>query len=341
MNAPVQVDQYDFWRRRLKGEVIPIHDGEPQAGFYRNGAAAVAYWFGKDGKIRCRVDNKDVPEQDAMERWPFASKKPVSHEAYKAKLESGDWPSESDVVTADIEIARTDPNAGTFEGLQKRIKRLAIEADRLIAHGAAIFQEDADRASDIADRLGKLWTQSDNLRKVEKQPHLDAERAVDDKWRPVLTNATIYKRLKEVVVEPLLKAKKREKEQAEQAARDAAERARLEAEEAVRKAAEAAKQANAPNELIEQQAAQAQAAAAAAAARVEQVSSQRVTAGTRGRSVHLRSAQVVTIEDRAAVLAHFADREEITAVLQTLAERSVKAGIAVPGVKVSDDASAT
>jgi hypothetical protein len=28
-------DQYDFWRRRMAGEVVPIHDGEPQAGFYR------------------------------------------------------------------------------------------------------------------------------------------------------------------------------------------------------------------------------------------------------------------------------------------------------------------
>ena len=25
-------DQYDFWRRRMAGEVVPIHDGEPQAG---------------------------------------------------------------------------------------------------------------------------------------------------------------------------------------------------------------------------------------------------------------------------------------------------------------------
>jgi hypothetical protein len=44
----------------------------------------------------------------------------------------------------------------------------------------------------------------------------------------------------------------------------------------------------------------------------------------------------VTIAERAAVLGYFADREEITALLQTMAERGVRAG-----VTVAHDSSAT
>src|SRR4051812_22359942 len=105
MNAPTQIDQYSFWRRRLAGEEIAIDANEPQAGFYRNGANAVAYWFDKDGKLRSRLNADNIEELRALEIWPFASKRPVAHEAYKAKLETGNWPSESKAVSEDIVIA--------------------------------------------------------------------------------------------------------------------------------------------------------------------------------------------------------------------------------------------
>jgi hypothetical protein len=339
MNAPVQVDQYDFWRRRLKGEVIPIHDGEPQAGFYRNGPSAVAYWFDKDGKIRCRVDNQNVAEQDAMERWPFASKKPVSHEAYTARIEACQWPSESKAVSEDIEIARTDPNANTFEGLQKRIAKLRAAADALIHAGAATTQESSDAAADLTDRLSKLWTQSDNLRKVEKQPHLDAEREVDNKWRAVLAAALIYKNIKAVVTEPFLKALQREKDRAAAVARAAVEAARLAAEEAERKLAEVPTNAG-NNELIQEAAQTAQEAVVAAEARVAQVEATKVTAGTRGRVTHLRNTDVLVIENYDLVLAHFATHANVVEAVSALAEAALKSGGTVPGATLKKEGNA-
>jgi hypothetical protein len=92
MNAVEKIeDQYDFWRRRMAGEVVPIHDGEPQAGFYRlktrdGNWQPVAYWFAKDGSLRCRVGGRDIDEQTANERWIYASKAPITHEVYKAVL---------------------------------------------------------------------------------------------------------------------------------------------------------------------------------------------------------------------------------------------------------------
>lgn len=59
------------------------------------------------------------------------------------------------------------------------------------------------------------------------------------------------------------------------------------------------------------------------------------TAGTRGRPVSLRTVKHVAIVDRAALLAHFAESDAITATLQSLAEKSVRAGVTPPGVAVT------
>lgn len=331
------VDQYDFWRRRLKGEVVPIHDGECQAGFYRDGARAVAIWF-KDGALRCRVNGHDIEANDAMERWPFISKRPVSHEDYTAKIETGNWPGESALVTQ----SNNAPEDNSFEGIQAQIEEMAREADRLMKLGPAKSKAQADEASDVADKLGKLFTKADNARKVEKQPHADAAAGVDDKWRPLTTAASIYKRLKDAVVEPFLKAQKAAKDKAEREAREAAEKAQREAaqkiadakraeEEALRSGdTQAAEKAKADADIATQRATEADTAANTIAATP-------ITAGTRGRKTSLRSVTVVTIEDRAAVLEFFKDRQELSELLQDMADKAVKAGFTVPGTKVSKD----
>lgn len=309
------VDQYDFWRRRLAGEELPIHDGEYQAGFYRmkdrSGAShPVAYWFAPDGTIRCRIGQKDVSEQTAAERWMWASKWPITHEQYKAVVGGAPWPDQHEAVTR----SNNAPPDDSLEGLQAAIDDLAREAEVLIKAGGAKTQDAADRASDLANRLGKLQTQADTARKVEKQPSLDAERAVDDKWRPVISAADIYKKLKDTVVTPFLKAVREAKDKAEAAAKQ-------KAEEAAR-SGDAAKVAEAER-----------AVAAAAAAPV--------TAGTRGRKVGLRATPpVITITDRAKLLEYFIDRQEITDALQIMAEKAVAAGVTPPGISVSKDSKA-
>jgi hypothetical protein len=214
---------------------------------------------------------------------------------------------------------------------------LKAAADAMVQAGGAKTEDVSDAAADIADRLSKLCAAADNARKVEKQPHLDACRDVDDKWRAVIAAAEFYKRVKAVVCEPFLKAQKAEQDKAIAEARRKAEEARLAAEEAALKAAQVAHGSNAPNELVEQAAADAKALAEAAAANAAHVAAQTVTAGTRGRSIGLRKNTVVIIEDREKVLAFFHDREEITALLQTMAEKAIKAGIAVPGTKVDKE----
>lgn len=300
-------DQWGFWRRRLGGEVLPIHDGEPQSGFYRikmgENWLPIAYWFREsDGALCCRLGREAVETQKAQEWWPFASKHPVAHAIYQRAVAGAPWPDFNEVANRDRANSIGAADALSFDGLKDRIEDLAREADRLIKTGAAGTQEAADQASDLANRLGELWTAADEERKREKKPHDDAAKAVQQKWLPVLTAAEVYKRVKATVVTPFLVAQEAKRKAAEADAR---------------KVAEQAAQSGAP--LFAER-------------------SPTAKAGSAGRrSVALRTVRRAEIEDRAAVLAFFADSQQVTELLQTLSDRAVRAGVAVPGVKVIEN----
>lgn len=302
-------DQYDFWRRRMAGEVVPIHDGEPQAGFYRlktkdGNWQPVAYWFGKDGALRCRVGGRDIDEQTASERWPWASKSPISHEVYKAVVSGELWPDQHESVSRDRINSTGAPADDSFDGLKDRIEDLARDAEALINAGAATDQAAADRASDLANRLAELQKQADTARAAEKKPHDDAAAAVQAKWKPLLGVADVYRRIKSAVITPFLVAEDQKRRAAEADARKAAE--------------EAAKAGQPIPESTTQRAAP--------------------KAGSGGRrSVALRTVKVVTITDRAAVLKFFENNPLITEALQKMAEKVVAAGAEVPGVTVTEE----
>jgi len=293
--ATKEVDQYDFWRRRLAGEQLPIHDGEYQAGFYRMKSRdgthhPVAYWFAKDGTIRCRIGNKDVNEQTAAERWMWASKWPITHELYKAVIAGDPWPDQHPLVT----MSNNAPPDDSFEALSVAIGDMSREAAALIHKGAAQDQDAADRAADLAGLLADFQKRAEAARVVEKKPHDEAAKAVQQKWSPIIESAEIFKRLKNAVIAPFLT----KKQQAEREAREAAAKAGQPAPEPVRGST--------------------------------------TKAGTRGRAVALRTQKQVVIEDRAAVLAYFADGDSMTAFLQDMAEKAVRAGVTPKGVKVTE-----
>lgn len=309
MEKVAPADQYDFWRRRLAGEVIPIHDGEPQAGFYRltskdGRSTPAAYWFTKDGALRCRIGNNDVDDQTANERWPWASKRPIPHDVYKSVIAGNPWPDQHEAVIRDRANSDNAPDDDSFEALKDRIDDLARDAESLIKAGGALSQDAADRASDLANRLAELHKKADMARAAEKRPHDEAAKAVQAKWLPLLGTADIYKRIKAAVITPFLVAEAKKQREAEEAARKAAE----EAAKVGAPVPDPAPVRSAPK------------------------------AGSGGRrSVALRTVRVVTIKDRAAVLKFFENNDAITEVLQKLAEKVTAAGVEVPGVSVTEE----
>lgn len=345
------VDQYDFWRRRLAGENVPIHDGEVNAGFYRlkerNGGTdqPVAYWFGKDGQLRCRIGRNDVDEGIARERWIWAQKLPISHDLYKSIIEGSHWPDQHEAVT----LSNKAPADDSLEGIRDAIDALAREAKDMIDKGAAKTEDDANRAADLSNRLGQLHSKADKAREAEKSPHLKACRDVDDKWRPLTTAAEVYKKIKAAVITPFLAAQQAAKEKAEREAREAADKARREAEakeaEARRIAEEAARQGDTTAAAAAQEEAdRAKALADQAELNANEVSATPVKVGTRGRSIALRTATKVVISNRAEAYAFFKDWPEfiqaINEVIQKFAEAEVKAGTVPPGITVEKEKNA-
>jgi hypothetical protein len=302
--------QYDFWNRRLAGEVIPINDSNPQSGFYRlksrDGVSyPCAYWFTPAGQLRCRIGHKDVDEQTANERWPWASKAPISHEVYKSVIAGNPWPDQHEGVIRDRANSNNAPDDQSFEGLKDRIEDLARDAQALIDAGPAPDQSAADRASDLANRLAELQKQADAARAAEKRPFDEAALAVQAKWKPLLGAADIYRRIKAAVITPFLVAEDAKRRAAEAAQRKAAEEA---AKAGTPMPEPATMQRNAPK------------------------------AGSNGRrSVALRTVKVVTISDREALLTFFADNDQVTELLQKLAEKATAAGVKVPGVTVTEE----
>lgn len=346
------------WERRLKGEVIPLtSDMEPDYGFYRvrtkdrTSWRAVGYAYDPHGKLLCWLDGRPLDAERGRAIWSWASENAISEKLYRAVVDHREpWPDINPVVTQVNNASNEAPDDNSFVAVRERIDDLAREAERLMKKGAAKTQADADQAANVANALNDYWKKADNLRKVEKQPHLDAERAVEAKWKPLLGSASIYLDLKRIVCAPWLAIKKREKDEEERRAREAAENARRAAAtaqvEAVKKTAEAEKTGDvaaiAEAGLAQERANEATQTAVAAAQTAHAVASGTVTAGTTGRrGVHLRADDKFEIEDRAAMFAYLATNEkaveDIDKAMLVHAKRLHKAGIKVAGLKVTKE----
>lgn len=332
-------DQFANWRKRLKGDMSPpVRDGKPDSGFYRNRNVPVAFWRGTAGNLKCHIGGRPCTDElRAFDTWPFVAEHPVTKAVYDDFLRTGTWPDQNHTVTLSNQIPLDD---NTIEGLEAQIDMLANEADMLMKKGAAKTQIEADHAADVATRLGELWTKTDNLRKVEKQPHLDAERLVDDKYRPALATASIYSRIKAVIIKPFLDAENARIEKARLEAA-AADRKRLQNIEDKRKA-DAAAHAKA---VADAAAANAPPPPPPAPPQEEEPPPPMpefapASAGTRGRSVHARTKKVALIEDYPAALASFAQHEQVKALVQDLANKQAKIGMATPGCKIVNEGSA-
>lgn len=214
-------NDWTWWQNALKGVRGDINPNDPQSGYYRTRRkgrdmdSPVAYWMdSKTGEQRCFVDGTDF-DKYAIDIWPYASKKPISKEEYGERLSTGKWPGDSAAVVGH----NNSPTDDSVEAIADRIEDLAREAEKLIAAGAAKTETDSDQASDLANTFGELEAKTSRLHKDEKDPHLEAGRAVDRKWFSLRDRAAeLKKRLKAVVVTPFLTKKVEAAEKANVAA---------------------------------------------------------------------------------------------------------------------------
>lgn len=216
------------------------------------------------------------------------------------------------------EAAIRAPNMTIFDEVENFLETCAA---------ATTVDVDAERATFLR-KLQKdeiaLRKKIEATHKTEKEPHLEAGRAVDAKYKPLLTKIN---QAVEGVTKLLTKYMEAERERQ----RQAAEAARKAAEEEAARAAALAKQAEVEEDPFEafettQAANTAQAEAASLARQAAAPVKVNVASADGGKAAGLRTVGwAVEVTDPSAFVAHFAGRMEILDLAVKLAEREAKA----------------
>lgn len=198
-SAPVASDPWRFWTEALKGNFIEdlIQRGYPQLGCYRDKFRAVYIYRDESGALGCRVTSGYAPrhEDEIDELFGFVCRHPISYELYESIRDFGKWPEDVE-TSSERGIGDNSQNLAPHEALQAEINNLADSAREWLKSigGKIATQEQADKAANYATEFGKLEKRGQDKHKVEKAPHLEAGRAVDAAWKPVIELADSKKK---------------------------------------------------------------------------------------------------------------------------------------------------
>ncbi|KQS79074.1 hypothetical protein ASG25_10840 [Rhizobium sp. Leaf384] len=328
--SQTETNIWHWWQEALAGRVGPMSEGQPEQGYYRTRFKdgqwePVAIWKDEDGAWLAMRGERIV---DAGDAWNFCRTHPVSYEAYQKAIDGAGWDDEPPAPAIGHNLP-SDP----FEAL-----RLEYEAEKEQAEAfmkAPIkTQADADRAAILSKRVATIAKKATDLHKVEKQPHLDAGRVVDTKWRDLKEEPDLLSKRLKRHMDDFLREQQRVEAERQRAAQAEADRKRRDAEDAARRAAEAA----GPS-AEEQAAAQANAERLAReAAEAERATQTRnAAAGRTGARVSLRTFVSAEITDYDALVMALKDRPEIRDVVNSLANRAAKAGVELAGMKIKEE----
>lgn len=223
------------------------------------------------------------------------------------------------------------PEPTPYEKAETEIGNLYDEA-KLWLDGAVIAtQGQADDIANLLNMLRAAEKKADEARKVEKEPHLEAGRAVDAKFKPLLERAKLATDGCKKALAPWLAKLEAEKAAKAEAARKEADEKRKAAEDAIRaaQAADLAEREKAEALLKEAKKAD------AAASRAEKDTAK--AGGATGRAISLRTEYRPVLVNEMAARRHYYEtaHDELLAFLQSLAERDVRAGKReIPGFNV-------
>lgn len=310
MNADATL--YEWWRNACAGNLGPIHDNEPQCGFYRKRKfkdgpwQPVAIFPDPDtGEITALVDNRHIA--DAGEIWTWVAKHPVEHEVYEAVIRGEPWPGTDETVEAQVAGIGHNSGADDVETLRDQIASAKAGA---AAYGKIADDETLAKAQSLRSRLLELKGEAEKKHRAEKAPFLEAGRQVDQKWFPLRDDA----KGAADAIRSAMSAWETEKLRREREAQRKAEEARRAAETAQ----EGENAAPAPEQP---------APAPKASAPIR---------GAYGRAATTKLVKVATVADQDAAYGYLKERPELRDLIAKLAQRAVDAGHDVPGVDVEE-----
>lgn len=358
------VTVWGFWNDQLAGKPVTMHEACPHQGFYRDGSRAIALYFDHDWNLFCDENGEPTPGegvykgtddkksyvgstpemQKIVERWTHFNKRAVTKTAHDDRIKNGCWPGEELAHT----LSNMPPAENSYEDLREKIEEAIRSAQALIEKGAANTEEKATLASNTVASLMALASTAEGLRVVEKQPHLDAGRAVDAKWTPLVNRAKgVFQRLREAVLQPYFDEQERVRLKAEREQREKAEALRQEAADREANAKRAEEEAMASNNTAaadlakrEYEAAEEiNARADTAAATAVTIAAMPTAIGTTGHRARTRTVKETAIIDREAfrafALSQPGIRAEYEALDQKHADAFTRANVAAPGLTVT------
>lgn len=344
--AAVEADPWAWWTAALAnpkaiGKTIKITT-TPEQGFYRvkpkNGAwEPVAIWMENDQwQALCGIQ-PDQRADDAHRLWENTNCRgnPISLEEYERVAERGEEWSDSDPTVA---ASKKPPRPGGFGDNSGDVPESEILKDEVEtakngvkAYATITSDEVAGKAQSLRSRLLELAGTAEKKRVVLKAPHLEAGKAIDKEWQPVVKDAqdgadTIKKALAAWETKKLNERRKAELEEAQRVelARQAAEKARQE-----REAEEAAGNAGEPLEEAPPPAPEPEI--------VQQAPESATIKGSYGRAASVSTKWIVAeVTDQDALYAFLKGHGEVKALLFELAKRGHKAGHTIPGVRLEE-----
>lgn len=325
MNIAAKIEaqrpDYTYWQNALAGIFGPVHDADPQLGFYRKrtgkaaGYVPVAIWE-QDGGILALVDGKSA---DASEIWTYVCQYPILEEWYRARMEGQPWPDESAAVTASL-AHRTDTNNPPTDEAEILKGQIDAASAGVAEYSEIKDDETAAKAQSLRSRLLELSGDADKKREALKKPHFEAGKAVDAKFQPLVKAA---KAAADLIREALGAHETRKAREAESIRREQDE-ARV---SAARAAALNASPVTGPNAVLPVELPPAPPTPVQSA----------TVRGAYGRAASVKVVKVAKVVDQDAAYGGLKTHPEMIALIAALAQRAATAGIPLPGVEVTEE----
>jgi hypothetical protein len=306
------------------GKTLPVHEDEPQQGYYRAKnrdkafePVAIFYPEGSDQLVAYRNGKEVLPDTV----WTFCCRHPVTYQAYNDALAGKGWPDDDAVVAAQIQAP--EPTIGDNSGNERvgETETLKDQIDAALA-GMKAYETISDdktagKALSLRNRLNELSKDADKLRTEEKEPHLKASKAVDAKWQPLVKKAKEgADKVRDAIGswETVKLQRRREEERKADEARHAAE--------------EAARQQQGETAVLEAPKVDVQPDAAPSTVRASY---------GKAASVSVKTV-VKDVTDWSALAVYMSNHPEAQDVLLKLAQRALDAGRTVPGITTEEKA---
>ena len=203
---------WKYYHARLAGRDMPMHPAFVPIGFYRlvdqrkRQAWPVAVWidsadtkYARVGQAEIIVFSTPAIEEDfSFNTFSRTNGEAITHETYLYWMEHRAWPAKQGAEAAlEASLPADNPRAAIGDNSgDGAASDHEIFADQVRSALAGVkdlktvtSEEQASTANSLRNRLTELASEGGKKHEVEKKPHLDAGRAVDERWNPLIKEA--------------------------------------------------------------------------------------------------------------------------------------------------------